>query len=295
MALNEKTLLLICNDDAAAGKISASLEGKVKKVILAKSSSEALSKASNQVFDGFIVRQTPALLTDPKGPFVWCSNQDNYKKAPWIILGKDIEDEQILIKHNNVKFVEDPQNLEALSSMLNGAFFDTGGGQAPIIDVNFINPIVKAIAEVIKTMASIELKRETPYIKKSPNESTLKGDISGIIAMNSNRFVGSMAISYEQSLILQVFKNMLGTEVNEINDDVKDCVSELTNIIFGNAKRDLNAAGHTITPALPSVITGKGHEIRHSVQGICLVIPFSCASGRVAIETVINTQLVGGK
>jgi chemotaxis protein CheX len=84
---------------------------------------------------------------------------------------------------------------------------------------------------------------------------------------------------------------MLGSEAQEINDDVKDCVSELTNIIFGNAKRDLNAAGHTISAALPSVITGKGHEIRHAVQGICLVIPFSSTFGKVNVETVINTQL----
>ncbi len=193
-----------------------------------------------------------------------------------------------------MKFIPDAGDTASLGKMLEGVFFDTGGSdKAPTIDVNFINPIVSAVATVIKTMAAIDLQREAPFIKKSPNETSLKGDISGIIAMNSNRFVGSMAISFEQTLILKVFQNMLGTQAKDINDDVKDCVSELTNIIFGNAKRDLNAAGHTISAALPSVITGKGHEIRHSVTGVCLVIPFKSEFGRVNIETVINTNLRG--
>ena len=291
MSLNEKILLFLIDDDAVAAEVEKAIGGSVKRIIRAKNSDEAISKASNQVFDGFLLRLKNPIFENPKGAFLWSLDQEKYKKSPWIVLGKDIENDQVLIKNNHVKFVEDFKNTDMLIKMLGGVFFTTGtGAKGPAIDVSFINPIVTAVAEVIKTMAQIELKRETPFIKQPGATSGIKGDISGVIAMNSDRFVGSMAISFEEELILKIYKNMLGSELKQINDDVKDCVNEMTNIIFGNAKRDLNATGHTINAALPSVITGKGHEIRHAIQGLCLVIPFSAPEGKVVVECVINTE-----
>ncbi|MBS1984301.1 MAG: chemotaxis protein CheX [Bdellovibrionales bacterium] len=293
MSLSNKSLLLLCDDAALAKSVAEALQPVVKSLTVTTSPADAIKRAMNQAYDCFILRTGKPSMNDPTHLFNWTQMQKTQKAIPWLVLGKDIEDEQIVITHNHVKFTDKPDDLAGMLTILNGMFFSTtedGAEQKKKVDASFMIPLIGAVVDVIKSMAQIELKRGTPYLRQ-PNESARAiGDISGIIAMNSDRFVGSMAICFQKSLVLKIYENMLGETVKEVNDDVKDAVSEMTNIIFGNAKRDLNAAGHTISPALPSVVTGPGHEIRHAVTGHCFCIPFDCADGRLMVECVISMK-----
>ena len=69
---------------------------------------------------------------------------------------------------------------------------------------------------------------------------------------------------------------MLQEEIQTINDENKDAVAELLNIIFGKAKKILNASGLNIQQAIPSIIRGPGHSIQHQAQNQTIVIPFTC-------------------
>jgi chemotaxis protein CheX len=292
MNLSEKSILLLSDDETVSQLMIGALKPLLKSVVHIKDPKEAIVKATNQVFDGIILRTSKPTISDPASFFQWCQTNKNYKLTPWIVLGEDVEDKQILVTHRNVKFLPKKDDGAALLKLLEGIFFSSASAtDAAKVDVNFINPLVGAVVEVLKSMAATELKRGTPYVRKPGEKAGSTGDISGVIAMNSDRFVGSLALCYEKNLILSVYANMLGTKVAEINDDVKDAVSELTNIIFGNAKRDLNAAGHTITPALPSVITGPNHEIRHAVSGMCLCVPFEGSTGKLLVECVISMKV----
>jgi chemotaxis protein CheX len=175
-----------------------------------------------------------------------------------------------------------------LIKLLEGILFSAG--QAAELDVSLINPLVGAVVNTLKSMASIELKRGTPFVRKPNDKSPTGVDVTGLVAMNSDRFLGSLAISFEEPAVLHVYEKMLGQPQKTISDDVKDCVAEMSNIIFGHAKKELNEAGHTILPAIPSIVTGKNHEIRHNVQGTCLVIPFETSSGRIVVECVISPK-----
>jgi len=159
--------------------------------------------------------------------------------------------------------------------------------QSASLDAHYIKPFVDAVVTVIETMSQVKLTRQTPFIKRPGVQKPVPvGDITGIVAMNSDRYVGSMALCFQEPLMLEIFNKMIGGSATSINDDVKDAVAELTNIVFGHAKRDLNALGHSIKPAIPTVITGKNHEVRHSVEGLCVVIPFESIFGHVLVEAV---------
>ena len=292
MSVSDKAVLILSDDPATAERVTEAVRPLVKHLVLAQNSAEAMQKAATQPFDCIILRLAQPSIPDPAQFFTWCQAKKSFQKVPWIVLGKDIENEEIVVKNDHVKFLEKPDDGAGLIRILNGVFFNAGhdASKPPSIDVNFINPIVKAVSEVIKSMAQIELKRGAPFLKKTGDAATALGDISGIIAMNSDKFLGSMAFCFEKKVVLKIYENMLGTKSETINDDVKDAVSEMTNIIFGNAKRDLNAAGHTIAAALPSVITGPKHEIRHSVSGHCFCIPFTCDEGRIVVECVISPK-----
>jgi len=287
MSLLSRTFLLLTDQTETREKISAAINPIAKNLIHASTDNEAILKAKNQDFDAIILRMSQARLEEPNSAFHWCKSDKKCSKIPWVILGTDIESQDQVVKYSNLKFLPEPLDGAALIKLLEALLYDSNSNKVTL-DVNFINPVVAATLHTLESMAQIKLVRGTPKLRKSGEPVEARGDISGVIAMNSDRFLGSTAICFEEKLILKVFSNMMGTETNEISDDVKDAVAEITNIIFGNAKRDLNAVGHTIAAAIPSVVSGKGHEIRHSTNGVCIVIPFESDFGRLLIECMIR-------
>ena len=144
----------------------------------------------------------------------------------------------------------------------------------------FINPFLDATVSVIKTMASLEPVPGKPSIKKDVGST---GDVSGIVGITGEA-EGSLCITFSKECILFVISKMVGEEQKEINDDVKDAVGELTNMISGDSRRRLQEIGHTFHGAIPSVVSGPGHEVRHVTKGPILSIPFSTQAGSFSVE-----------
>jgi chemotaxis protein CheX len=67
---------------------------------------------------------------------------------------------------------------------------------------------------------------------------------------------------------------MLGEEHTAIDKDIEDAVGEITNMISGNARKLLEAEGYTITAAIPTVVSGRDHKIKHVLGGASIIIPF---------------------
>lgn len=78
---------------------------------------------------------------------------------------------------------------------------------------------------------------------------------------------GSMSITFDEQLALQVMQNMLGERPNSINEEVTDMVGEITNMVTGGAKRILSESGFEFNMATPIVVSGKGHTITHKCEG----------------------------
>ena len=46
--------------------------------------------------------------------------------------------------------------------------------------------------------------------------------------------------------------NMLGEEIEEMNEEIKDAVGEITNMISGQARKKLDEQGMSLKAAIPS-------------------------------------------
>jgi chemotaxis protein CheX len=145
---------------------------------------------------------------------------------------------------------------------------------------DFINPFLEATVSVLKTMANLEPAPGKPYLKKEANSM---GDISGIVGITGEA-QGSLSITFQKECILHVISKMLGEEQKEINDVVKDAVGELTNMISGDSRRRLQEMGHNFQGAIPSVVSGTGHEVKHITNGPILSIPFTTEAGSFTVE-----------
>ncbi|MGL4447007.1 MAG: chemotaxis protein CheX, partial [Shewanella sp.] len=93
------------------------------------------------------------------------------------------------------------------------------------MNVNFINPFLESLLNVLSTMACMELVPGKPQIK---TDNVAKGDISGLMGMVGPQTKGSLSITFEQSLALQIMQNMLGENPGVINEEITDLVGEIT-------------------------------------------------------------------
>jgi chemotaxis protein CheX len=157
------------------------------------------------------------------------------------------------------------------------------------MNVQFINPFLEATIDVLKTMAMLEPKAGKPYLKKGHQA---KGDVSGIIGMTGSAR-GSLALSFSENSILKIVSNMLGENHTEINNDVRDAVGEITNMISGVARKKLEALGFNISAAIPTVVAGKDHAILHVMGGPSIIIPFETDNGSFVIDVCLNDSRDG--
>ncbi|MEI7636446.1 MAG: chemotaxis protein CheX, partial [Syntrophus sp. (in: bacteria)] len=114
------------------------------------------------------------------------------------------------------------------------------------------------------------------------------GDVSGIIGITGDA-IGSLAISFSESCICNVVGRMLGETFTVINHDVLDAVGELTNMISGVSRTQMEKKGMTVFAAIPSVVFGANHTINHILKSPSIVIPFTSPSGPFFVDVCIRT------
>lgn len=153
------------------------------------------------------------------------------------------------------------------------------------MNVEFINPFLSSMLNVMSTMAQITLTPHKPKLKK---DQTAMGDVSGLIGMVSDQTKGSLSITFEGPLALTTMKKMVGEGPDEINEEITDLVGEITNMVAGGAKRMLSEKGIEFDMATPMVVSGSKHTISHKSDGPIVLIPLSCDIGKAYIEFSFN-------
>lgn len=145
----------------------------------------------------------------------------------------------------------------------------------------FINPFLTAILNVLTTMARMEAKAGKPLVKEN---QAAKGDVTGLIGMTGTQAKGTLAISFTQPVIEEITRRMLGEEDATNAEMLADMAGEITNMVTGGAKRILSEKGYEFAMAIPSIVSGKGHTIRHQSKKPIVMIPFTTDAGDFFIE-----------
>lgn len=150
-----------------------------------------------------------------------------------------------------------------------------------------IAQFVDATTNVLQTMAMTEARVGTPFVKQ---HAGAQGDVTGVIGFSNpkGKSRGTMSLTFTTASALGIVGAMLFEEQAELNDVVTDAVGELTNMISGQARKGLVGMGMVFEGALPSVITGSGHIIRHVSTSAILAIPFETPHGPLMVEVCFS-------
>ncbi|MCT7360982.1 chemotaxis protein CheX [Thalassolituus pacificus] len=155
------------------------------------------------------------------------------------------------------------------------------------MNVEFINPFVETINNILATMASMSCEYGKPYLKEGNRPL---GVVTGIIPMSGDSVKGSLAISFSAGAIIKISSSMLGEAIDEVDETCHDLTGELTNMLSGGARKLLWEKGYDFEMAKPGVLTGE-MDIPHDAAGPVLVIPFETSAGPFFIEVVLSSRL----
>ncbi|ATC99529.1 MAG: chemotaxis protein CheX [Pseudomonadota bacterium] len=153
------------------------------------------------------------------------------------------------------------------------------------MNVEFINPFISSLLNVLSTMAQTDLSPGKPKIKKT---EVAVGDVSGLIGMVGPQTKGSLSITFDGELAMTIMERMLGERPEKIDEEVTDMVGEITNMVAGGAKNLLGDKGYEFDMATPVVVSGKDHTITHKCEGPKLIMPFTSDFGAAHIEVCFD-------
>lgn len=148
------------------------------------------------------------------------------------------------------------------------------------MDVELVKPFIKAAVSVLSTMAMVTPTVGKPFVKKN---NLAQGDVTGLVGMTGAK-KGSVSISFSKACAVAIVKNMLGDDIQDIVNDVKDAVGEITNMISGQARAGLAELGMALQGSTPTVIMGDNHTISHIARTPIMAIPFMTDNGEFTIE-----------
>lgn len=151
------------------------------------------------------------------------------------------------------------------------------------MQVEHINPFIRALQNTFETMLSCQARRGALAVKEG-NLAT--HDISGVIGL-SGKAVGSVVMSLTQAVAMKAASTMLMMDVEQVDEDVLDAVGELTNMVGGAAKAELEE--YELKLGLPNVVTGAGHEVHFPTNVTPITIAFETDWGPLALEIGLTT------
>ena len=149
------------------------------------------------------------------------------------------------------------------------------------MEAKLINPFIRAIQSVITTMAGKQPKvAGKPYLKK---DDVAYGDVSSVVGLTGHKN-GNFSISFDEPCIISLASAIFGEEFTELNNEVADVVGELANMVSGKARQELELLGYLFHGSIPTVFTGKNHEVKHMTEGPKIGIPFQIENHRFTFE-----------
>ncbi len=152
------------------------------------------------------------------------------------------------------------------------------------INAEFVNPFLEAAGAVFKSVLDVDLRRGKLVIKESPLPSLDVAIIIGITGGVTGEVVYSMGYTMVHK-IAQVLVPSLNEK--QIQEEYKDIIGEVANMITGNAMNLFASTGKRINMTTPTVVEGKDFTItliKQTTLGINLYSPMGQLEMNVALK-----------
>lgn len=260
------------------------------KVFKAKDGVDALTKINNMKFDLVVTDINMPKMTGRDLLVEIREVHKDYRPRNVMVISGLLEKDVLKDSGNGISILKKPFSSDDFNKYIKVILAPKKKKKVTSttkVNVEYINPFIEATQNVLEVMAG--LKSEKDFICVKQDGDTL-GDITGLIPLNSTKYLGSLAITFSKSVYIKIMTAMLDEEVTDIDDDNKDGVAEFCNQVYGNARITLNKMGYGLGPAFPTVVYGENHKVSHVVDGNILAVYFKTKFGDFVIECVVTNK-----
>ena len=137
------------------------------------------------------------------------------------------------------------------------------------LSVEYINPFLASATSIMKSMCQLDVKIGKPYVKTTEFDKESVAIMIGITGEMKGQVI--MAFSYEDALQV-ASKMMMGMPVAELDEMATSAISELGNMIMGNAATIFSTKGIVIDITPPTLCRGSMTITQTYAQNICVPI-----------------------
>ena len=132
--------------------------------------------------------------------------------------------------------------------------------------------LIDDVREVFSTMVGVEDLLHLPSLVEPITH--FENCVTAMVGM-AGTYSGLVCVHTPQDLALQITSGMLGMDVTEVDDDVRDALGEIANMIAGSFKLHLTRCGADIRISTPSVVTGSEYVVSAGTMQDTITLRFT--------------------
>ena len=141
--------------------------------------------------------------------------------------------------------------------------------------MSYASQLITATQEIFSSMLMLEV---TPGEPDGGHDGPFRHSVSAMVGL-AGATKGLIAIHLGYDEAKSVTGSFLGMEVEEIDEDVRDAIGELANMLGGSIKAVLDEGGSEIKLSIPSAISGEEYTIDNLTDAQVDMVPFTLPEG----------------
>jgi chemotaxis protein CheX len=155
--------------------------------------------------------------------------------------------------------------------------------------VEYINPFVEATYNVLKEVTQADVKRGELYLK---NASMRIMGVAALVGLAGD-VEGRVLFDMTKETALKVVSVMNGGEMFASLDEMaKATITELANMITGQAVTKLHELGFKFDLTPPALFSGENMEVSNSMNVEALIVPMEIGPyGKIEVNVVVRERV----
>lgn len=146
--------------------------------------------------------------------------------------------------------------------------------------MEFTQKISATTEEIFSTMIFLELTSGEPIVQ---GKEDLGCHVSAMIGLSGD-FSAMLAIHCPAQVGMAIGGAMLGVDLEEVDEDTRDALGEIANMLAGGLKEAFAAENTSLCLAIPTTISGNSYKISAPSGSNRVLIPFDIDAGRFYID-----------
>jgi chemotaxis protein CheX len=155
--------------------------------------------------------------------------------------------------------------------------------------VEYINPFVESAYNVLTEVLNTEVKRGELYLKSTSMSVLGVAAIVGLAGDVEGRVLFDMSRETAMGVCNIMLESMGMEPVTEMNDMAKATITEMANMITGQAVTKLHNLGFSFDLTPPAILTGSNMEISDN-KVEALIVPMDMDIGKIEINVAVRER-----